>query len=57
VIPKMVDELFSKFDNEFEMLTKNKQALMKVFSTFKHLPLSYNLTFFNKIHNYIKGVR
>lgn len=57
MIPKMVDELFNKFDNEFEMLTKNKQSLMKVFSTFKHLPLNYNLTFFNKIHNYIKGVR
>lgn len=57
VIPKMIDEIMEKFDNEFEMLTKNKQTLLRVFSIFKHLPLNYNIKFFNKIHNFMRGTK
>jgi len=57
VIPKMVDEIMERFNYEFELLTKNKQTLLKVFSAFKYLPISYNLTFFNKIHNHLKGIK
>lgn len=57
VIPKMVDEIIDKFDTDFDMLTKNKQTLLRVFSVFKYLPLNYNLTFFNRLHNFLKGTR
>ena len=30
---------------------------MKIFHNFKFLPLNYNRSLFNRIHNYLKGVK
>ncbi len=57
VIPKIVDEILEKFNAEFELLTKNKQTMLRVFSIFKYLPLNYNIQFFNKVHNFLKTVK
>ena len=56
VIPKIIDEILYKFDREFELLSKNKQTLLKVFSAYRYLPLNYNTTFFNRLHSYLKSI-
>ena len=56
-IPKIVDQIFDKISYNFDNLQVNKQFMMKIFHIFKYLPLNYNRSLFNRIHNYLKSVK
>ena len=57
VIPKLIDDLMHKFEREFEIISRNKHTVLKLFSIFKHLPLNYNIKFFNQIHDFLKETK
>ena len=55
VIPKIIDDVMNRLYQDFEGMTKNKMTLLKVFSCFRYMPINYNISFFNKIHNFLKS--
>jgi hypothetical protein len=56
VIPKIIDEMMDRLNSHFEFLTRNKNSLLKVFSCFNYMPINYNKSFFDRLHNYIKNI-
>ncbi len=56
VIPKIIDEIIDRLNNEFDSLVKNKMSLLKVFSCFNYMPINYKKAFFDRLHNYINSI-
>jgi hypothetical protein len=57
IIPNIVDDIFKKFEDDFTgLVASNKILTLRIFNTFKYLPINYNRPFFNQILNYLKSV-